>query len=171
MAVLALVGLLGFGLIAKGSGNLEVGEPVPDAELPRLDGSGTGTISEYRGRWVLVNFWASWCLPCRDETPALQRFHERHRDERFTVLGINQRDLSDDALAFLDEFDVTYPHLRDRDGDRAEPFGMTGLPESFLVDPEGGVALIRRGPVDDEYLNTFVLPLLRGELEASSAEQ
>jgi cytochrome c biogenesis protein CcmG/thiol:disulfide interchange protein DsbE len=161
MGVLALIGLLAFGLLSKGTDALAVGEPIPDAELPRLDGGGTGSIADHRGKWVLVNVWASWCDPCREESPALQRFHERHQDEGFTVLGIDSRDVTDDALEFVAEFDLTYPQLHDPEGDRPDELGMSGFPESFLVDPDGEVALIRPGPVTAEYLDEQVLPLIR----------
>jgi cytochrome c biogenesis protein CcmG, thiol:disulfide interchange protein DsbE len=162
LAVLAVVGLLGFGLLSKGGASVDVGDPVPDGPLPRLDGNGTGEIADYRGRWVLVNFWASWCDPCRTESPSLERFHRRHRADGFTVLGIDTRDLSGDGRAFVRRYGLTYPHLRDGDGERSRDFGTTGLPESFLVDPEGRLALLRRGPVDDEYLERYVAPLLEG---------
>jgi cytochrome c biogenesis protein CcmG, thiol:disulfide interchange protein DsbE len=163
MAALALIGLLVFGLATKESEGIAVGDPVSDTELPRLEGEGTGSIADYRGEWVLVNFWASWCVPCRAESPALQRFYDRHRDDGFVVLGIDTQDLSGDALEFVRELDLTYPQLRDPDADspRSEDeFGATGLPESYLVDPRGDLALIRRGPVDDTYLERFVEPLI-----------
>lgn len=165
LAALAVIALLGFGLVAKESEGLAVGERAPAAELPRLDGQGTGSIAEHRGEWVLVNFWASWCSPCRDESPELQRFYERYRDRGLVVLGIDTQDLTDDARAFVREFDLSYPQLRDPDADSPvseQEFGATGLPESYLVDPEGKLALIRRGPVDAEYLERFVEPLIRG---------
>jgi cytochrome c biogenesis protein CcmG, thiol:disulfide interchange protein DsbE len=160
MAVLAVVGLLGYGLLTKGESSLDLGEPVPDAELPRLEGDGTGEIADYRGDWVLVNLWASWCLPCREESPSLERFYERHRNDGVTVLGINVQDNSDDARSFAREYELGYPQLRSVGDERSEAFGSTGVPENFLVDPEGELALIRRGPVDDEYLRRFVLPLI-----------
>ena len=163
MAALALIGLLVFGLATKESEGIAVGDPAPDVELPRLEGEGTGSIADYRGEWVLVNFWASWCVPCRDESPALQRFYDRHRDNGFVVLGIDTQDLSGDALEFVRELDLTYPQLRDPDADSPlseDEFGATGLPESYLIDPRGELALIRRGPVDDTYLDRFVEPLL-----------
>jgi cytochrome c biogenesis protein CcmG/thiol:disulfide interchange protein DsbE len=162
MGVLAVIGLLGFGLLAKGETSLALGEPVPDKALPRLEGSGSGSISDYRGKWVLVNLWASWCPPCRDESPSLQRFYERNRSRNFIVLGIDQRDLSEDGRKFVRENGITYPQLRDGEGERADPLGMTGLPENFLVNPKGQLALIRRGPVDDRYLERYVAPKLEG---------
>lgn len=167
IAVLGLVGLLGFGLLSKGEASLALGEPAPDKELEALDGDGSGEIADYRGRWVLVNFWASWCDPCRDEAPALERFSRAYRD-RLTVLGINLDDNRDDALGFVEEFGLTYPQLRDGDGrERRDAYGMTGFPESFLIDPEGRIALIRRGPVDAEYLRSEVARIVDGGEEAS----
>jgi cytochrome c biogenesis protein CcmG, thiol:disulfide interchange protein DsbE len=160
IGVLALVGLLAFGLISEGEARPQVGEPLPDAELPVLDGPGTGSIADYRGQWVLVNVWASWCDPCKEESPALQRFYEQHRDGGFTVLGIDSRDVSDDAIEFVEEFNLTYPQLHDGAGERPDEFGMTGFPESFLVDPEGNVALVIPGPVDEQILDADIAPLI-----------
>ena len=162
MAVLAVIGLLGFGLLSKGEAAIAVGDPAPDKELASLDGGGTGRLADYRGGWVLVNFWASWCDPCRDEAPALEAFRRAHQGGDFTVLGINLDDTTDDALGFVREYGLTYPQLRDGDGrERRDAYGMTGFPESFLVNPEGEIALIRRGPVDAKYLEDEVLPAIR----------
>ena len=77
------------------------------------------------------------------------------------MLGINLDDTTGDALDFVDRYDLTYPQLREGDGgDRRDAYGMTGFPESFLIDPEGHVSLIRRGPVDEPYLQRNVLPLI-----------
>ncbi len=160
MAVLAVVGLLVFGLTSKGSSRLEVGEAVPTAQLPRLEGGGSESLADYRGRWVLVNFWASWCPPCRAETPALEEFQQRHGGPRFTVLGIDTQDLSDDAQAFAEKYGLSYPQLRDGKGDAADEYGTTGVPETFLIDPAGKVRLAVPGSVDEEYLRTEVEPLL-----------
>ncbi len=162
LGVLALIGLLGFGLLTKGESAVAVGEPIPDAELPTLDGAGSGSIADYRGDWVLVNVWASWCDPCKEESPALQRFHEQHQNDGFTVLGIDSRDVSDEGREFVDEYGLTYPQLHDGEGERPDELGMTGFPESFLVDREGNVALHVPGPVTAEYLETEVAPLIEG---------
>jgi cytochrome c biogenesis protein CcmG/thiol:disulfide interchange protein DsbE len=161
LAVLAVIGLLGFGLLSKGEATIAVGDPVPDRALPVLGGPGEGSIAEHRGRWVLVNLWASWCDPCREEAPELEEFARRHRD-RVVVLGINVQDNSDDALAFLRDYEVAYPQLRSVGDERSEAFGSTGVPENFLVDPRGRLALIWRGPVDRRFLDENVVPLVEG---------
>lgn len=162
MCVLAVLGLLAYGLLSKGSDALAIGDPAPDKELSALGGQGGGSLADYRGRWVLVNFWASWCEPCREEAPALQRLQRRlgARGD-FTVLGINLDDNSADASAFVERYGLTYPQLRDGDGrERREAYGMTGFPESFLIGPDGKVALIRRGPVDEAFLEEQVVPVV-----------
>jgi cytochrome c biogenesis protein CcmG/thiol:disulfide interchange protein DsbE len=160
LGVLAVVGLLGFGLLSKGKTSLALGDPVPDRSLPVLGGKGDGEIADYRGHWVLVNLWASWCDPCRSEAPVLDRFARRYRDHNVTVLGIDVQDNSDDALAFLREYGVAYPQLRSVGAERSEAFGSTGVPENFLVDPKGRLAFIRRGPVDEQILSEQVIPLI-----------
>ena len=162
LAVLALVGLLGYGLLSKGSTGVALGEAAPAGPLPRLEGKGSGSLADYRGRWVLVNFWASWCVPCRQEAPALEEFQREHGGPGFTVLGIDTRDLSGDGQKFARQYGLTYPQLRDGDGQRAHDFGTTGVPENFLVDPRGKLRLLNRGPVTAEYLRRYVAPLLPG---------
>jgi cytochrome c biogenesis protein CcmG, thiol:disulfide interchange protein DsbE len=158
--VLAVIGLLTFGLLSKGSSGVALGEVAPASPLPRLEGGGNASLADYRGRWVLVNFWASWCVPCRQEAPALESFQRRHGDSHFTVLGIDSRDLSGDGRAFVRRFGLSYPQLRDGDGSMAHDFGTTGVPENFLIDPRGRVRLLLRGPVSEEYLDGEVAPLL-----------
>jgi cytochrome c biogenesis protein CcmG/thiol:disulfide interchange protein DsbE len=161
-AVLAVVGLLAYGLVSKGSAGVSLGEPAPTAGLSRLEGDRSGSLADYRGRWVLVNFWASWCVPCRQEAPVLESFQRAHGGREFTVVGIDTRDLSGDGRSFVREFGLSYPQLRDGDGDAAHEFGTTGVPENFLLDPRGRVRLLLRGPVDDDYLRQEVAPLLPG---------
>jgi cytochrome c biogenesis protein CcmG, thiol:disulfide interchange protein DsbE len=161
LAVLAVLGLLTFGVLSKGSSGLAVGDAAPTGALPQLEGEGSGSLADYRGRWVLVNFWASWCIPCRQEAPALESFQRAHAGEDFTVLGIDTRDLSEDGRKFVREYGLTYPQLRDGDGKRSHDFGTSGVPESFLIDPRGKVRLIPpKGPVVEEYLRDYVAPML-----------
>jgi cytochrome c biogenesis protein CcmG/thiol:disulfide interchange protein DsbE len=162
LAVCAVIGLLAFGLLSKGETKIALGDPAPDRELPVLGGPGEGSIADYRGRWVLVNLWASWCGPCRQEAPELDRFAQHYRKRGASVLGINVQDNSDDALAFLRDNAVAYPQLRSVGDERSAAFGSTGVPENFLVDPRGRLALIWRGPVDQRFLEQEVVPIFEG---------
>lgn len=163
LAVLALVGLLVFGLVSKGGSRVTVGEQAPSTALPRLEGGGDGSLAQYKGRWVLVNFWASWCEPCKQEAPALEKFQRQHGGPKFTVLGVDTRDLSDDGREFVREYGLSYPQLRDGDGGAAHDYGTTGVPENFLVDPTGKVQWLLPGPVDEQYLEEQVEPFLPKE--------
>ncbi len=136
-------------------------EPAPDVELPRLDGGGAASLADYRGKVVVLNFWASWCGPCKEESPLLQRWHERLSKRGGLVLGVDVQDISDDARDFVDEFNLTYPMLRDGPGDLRDDFGIIGLPESFVIDRRGRIAAVVRGVVDDEFMRKQVAPLLR----------
>ena len=162
LAVLAVLGLLVYGLTSKGGANIEVGDPVPDKALPKLPGPGAGSIRVHRGEWVLVNLWASWCIPCRQEASVLEDFYRRERGHGTTVLGINVQDNRDDALAFMREHPAGYEQLRSVGDERSAAFGSTGVPENFLVDPRGRLAWIWRGPVDETLLRENVEPLIEG---------
>jgi cytochrome c biogenesis protein CcmG/thiol:disulfide interchange protein DsbE len=133
----------------------------PSLTLPSLDGGGDRSLDDFRGRVVVLNFWASWCAPCRDEAPLLQRWHKRIESQGGTVLGVDALDASDDARRFVRRFGITYPNLRDASGERLKPFGVSGYPETFVLDRRGRIAALIRGPVDEEFLNREVPPLLR----------
>ena len=163
LAVLAVIGLLGFGLLSKGTTKIAIGDPVPDKVLPALPGPGDGSIRDHRGKWVLVNLWASWCPPCREEAPVLERFYKDNRGNDTTVVGIDVQDNREDAAAFLREHPTGYPQLRSVGDERSKAFGSTGVPENFLVDPHGKLALIWRGVVDEQFLADRVEPIIAGE--------
>jgi cytochrome c biogenesis protein CcmG/thiol:disulfide interchange protein DsbE len=167
-AVVALVALLAYGLASnepdrKVEDALAAGdrEPAPGIDLPRLSGSGTATLADYRGRVVVLNFWASWCDPCRAESPLLQRWHRRLAKANATVLGIDVQDVDGDARDFVAEYGLTYPMLRDGPGDTRDEFGILGLPETFVIDRQGRIAAVKRGAVDEQFMRDHVLPLLR----------
>ncbi|MGH2822979.1 MAG: TlpA family protein disulfide reductase, partial [Thermoleophilaceae bacterium] len=166
--VLALVALLAYGLASNEPDRsvdeaLAAGEreAAPELELPRLSGDGVGSLDDYRGRVVVLNFWASWCEPCREESPLLQRWHERIVKRGATVLGVDVQDLTGDAQEFIDEYDLTYPMLRDGEGSTRENFSILGLPETFVIDRRGRIAAVRRGVVDETFMRERVAPLLR----------
>jgi cytochrome c biogenesis protein CcmG, thiol:disulfide interchange protein DsbE len=164
LAVLALLGLLAYGVLSEGGDSIAVGDQAPDKPLQVLGGDGEQTLADYRGQWVLLNFWASWCVPCRDEAPELEAFQKQHGGDSFTVLGVDLDDNTGDASEFVSKFGLTYPQLRDGDGrERRDAYGMTGFPENFLVDPQGNLALIHRGQVTQDFLDGQVAPLITGQ--------
>jgi cytochrome c biogenesis protein CcmG/thiol:disulfide interchange protein DsbE len=163
LAVLAVVGLLVYGLASKGSSGVGLGDAAPDGPLPQLEGGGESSLADHRGQWVLVNFWASWCGPCKEEAPALEKFQRQHGGAGFTVLGIDTRDLTSDGRKFARRYGLSYPQLRDGDGGAAHDYGTTGVPENFLIDPGGNVRWLLRGPVDEESLSSEVAPYLPKE--------
>ncbi|MCA9981274.1 MAG: TlpA family protein disulfide reductase, partial [Anaerolineales bacterium] len=113
------------------------GSQAPDFTLTTLAGD-TLTLSELRGTPVVLNFWASWCGPCRYETPYFQQIHETNGDE-VLILGINQREGAETVAAFGDEFSLTYPLLLDSDGQVSTAYRVFGLPTTVLVDANGVV--------------------------------
>lgn len=145
VGVVALLGLLAWGLVNKGGGGIAEGEPVPVADLPTLPAGEVRSLEDYRGQWVLLNVWASWCGPCREESPALEEFERANRGE-MAVVGIDTRDLTNDALEFLSRYGIGYDQLRDADGNYADDLKTTGVPESFLIDPDGNLVAQRKGP-------------------------
>jgi cytochrome c biogenesis protein CcmG/thiol:disulfide interchange protein DsbE len=148
--VVALLAVIGYQTVRKQqpesiTAGLARGQrpPAPPFELLRFDG-GTLALSSLRGKYVLVNFWASWCIPCRDEAPLLERAWREYRDRGLVVVGVNIQDLEPEARKFIAEFQVSYPNVRDRDGRVSRAYGTTGVPESFFIDREGRV--VRKFP-------------------------
>ena len=167
VGVAALIGLLVYGVRATGPGRtlddaIARGQrpAAPAIALPRLEGGATTLLGDYRGTVVVLNYWASWCTPCRQESPLLERWHKRISARGGTVLGIDSLDVTSDARAFVRAFGLTYPMLRDRDGETQRRLGIRGYPETLIVDRAGRIAALQRGPVDDAFLRRSVLPLL-----------
>lgn len=167
-AAAALVALLAYGVASQGTDStiddaLKKGQRVaaPTASLPQLGGSGKASLGDYRGKVVVLNFWASWCPPCIDELPLLERTQRRLASRNATVLGVNYKDIPEDAQKFVDRFDLTYPSVRDRDGEFAKDYGARAFPETFVIDRRGRIAALLRGPLDQDWLDETLPPLLR----------
>lgn len=127
------------------------GRAAPNFVLP-TPGGGQATLTDYRGKYVLVNFWASWCPPCRGETPDLQRFSESHPED-IIVLGVNVQESEADAQAFVDQFDVTYAILLDEDGEVTDTYRVGYPPISYLVGPNGEILRMYTGVLTPEMLD------------------
>ena len=111
----------------------------PNFTLPLLDGSGSLSMEDYRGKVVYVTFWASWCVPCRQEMPYLAQLRLRHEGEGFEVLAINVDDDVELAKAFVEEYDMPFPVLRDEGRTVSSKFKVPGYPTHFLVDRDGRI--------------------------------
>jgi cytochrome c biogenesis protein CcmG, thiol:disulfide interchange protein DsbE len=109
---------------------------------------------------VLVNVWASWCTPCRDELPLIEQAHKTLSARGGTVLGIDVKENSHAARKAVAKFGLSYPNLRDRDGDYVRQWGQTGYPETYVIDRKGKVAAVRRLPVTRQWLDRTLPPLL-----------
>jgi cytochrome c biogenesis protein CcmG/thiol:disulfide interchange protein DsbE len=144
VVVLVLAGVLGWRVASSGggvAGELDHGKrvPAPPLTLRRLDTPGTLSLASLRGKVVAINFWASWCGPCRDEAPLLQRAWTENRAKGLVVLGVDANDYSGDARRFVRRHGLTYPILHDAHGSTLGHWGVPGLPTTFVVDRGGRV--------------------------------
>ncbi len=141
---------------------LSVDEPLPDFSLPALLGSGELSNQHLLGRVVYLDFWASWCGPCRKSMPALDELYRELGDRGFAVVAINLDENEGEARKFLMRFPVSYPVLKD-DGRSFARFGLTGLPQGYLLDRQGRVTAVHKGfqQGDEKLLKKQVVRLLK----------
>jgi cytochrome c biogenesis protein CcmG/thiol:disulfide interchange protein DsbE len=164
-AVAALIALLVYGLKGGSSGSLGAlstpKRPAPDFSLTLFDTSGGGSFSnaDLAGQPAVVNFWASWCPPCKEEAPHLEQVWQEYKDRGIVFLGIDVQDNDDDAKAFIGKYGITYPNGPDK-ADIALNFGMLAVPETFFIDREGQIVGKFAGAINSEQLRTFVEELL-----------
>ncbi|CAN5295067.1 TlpA disulfide reductase family protein [soil metagenome] len=137
-----------------------VGRHAPGFALRTLDGSSTVRLSDLRGQVVIVNFWASWCDPCREEHPALRAAWDRYRDRGVVIVGIVYDDSADNAEDFIRELGGDWPALDDPNSAAALAYGVYGIPETFFIGPDGRVAYRRVGPVSYALLSQQITRLL-----------
>ena len=160
LMLVGLLGLVGLRLMRAQAGRVTSG-PAPDFNLNLFSG-GTFRLSDQRGKVVLVDFWASWCIPCRDEAPLLESVWHVYRDQHVVFVGVAYADTDNDSRAFLKEFGITYPNGPDLGTRISQAYGITGVPEKYFIDKCGHVRHVVIGPVSE--------PELRGSIEGLLAE-
>lgn len=153
-------GVIGVQLIASGVTQPTSG-PAPDFELTTFEGD-TFRLSDFRGQVVVVNFWASWCGPCRDEAPVLQDLWERYREQGVVLVGVDYADVEANARAFIAEFGITYPNGPDTGTRISEHYRIQGVPETFVIDQAGNVVRLIIAPAQPGQLDTTIDRLLAG---------
>ena len=118
--------------------------PSEDFSLPLLDGS-EGSLSDFRGKFVFLNFWATWCPPCREEMPSMQALYETLGNDEFEILAVNVLESRDQAASFIEEEGFTYPVMLDRDGRTMLRYGVRSYPTTYFIDQDGFVIGVRPG--------------------------
>lgn len=160
--VLLPVALLAHGLTAnpRAIPSPLVGRTAPDFALPRLD-AGEVRLADLRGRVVVVNFWASWCVPCREEAAALERAWQGYRDAGVVMIGINIQDGEAAARLFVAQTRPTYANVVDAGGATSIAYGIYGVPETFIIDRDGRISARQVGAVTDMMLAQRLEALVR----------
>jgi cytochrome c biogenesis protein CcmG/thiol:disulfide interchange protein DsbE len=159
--LIAVIIMVGVALAAQGGGRPTSG-PAPAFSVQTYDG-GTFDLASQRGQIVVLNFWASWCAPCRYEAPALQAIYDAYHDQGVTMIGVTYLDEDQDALAFMDEFGLTYPSGEDVQLRITRDYGVRQVPETFVIDRDGQIAAYKFGPISDRELRQMLDQALAAE--------
>jgi cytochrome c biogenesis protein CcmG/thiol:disulfide interchange protein DsbE len=165
VAVLFIIGILAWGLINTNAARPEVGQTAPDFDVEFFDGyewesKPVSSLAEMRGRPVVLNFWASWCVECRYETDVLEATWQKYRDQGVVFLGVAYADVEPNSIAYMEEFGVTFPHAPDLGTDISQDYEITGVPETFFIDKNGVIRHVQIGAVNQQMLDTLILDML-----------
>ncbi|MBW1697596.1 MAG: TlpA family protein disulfide reductase [Deltaproteobacteria bacterium] len=165
LVFVTFLGLLAWGLFKKQpitglSGVTMVNRPAPDFTLKTFDGQ-TISMRIMRGKPVVLNFWASWCPPCRIEAPLLEKAWRYYKKQGVAFIGVDLQDREEDALRFIREFDITYPNAPDPTGEVSISYGVSGLPVTFFVSKEGQILRRWVGALEKEVLIRFIKEIMQ----------
>ena len=172
--VLAFFALMAFGLANRSpatgrSGETRVGKPAPQFSMPLL-GGGEFRSQDHRGSPMIINFWASWCPPCRQESPGFERVWQRYREQGIQLVGVDIQDTEEDALGYVREFGLSFPNGRDIDGKITVEYGVIGLPVTFFISADGVVEGRWVGALPEERLEGWAEALMSGSTPDGETE-
>lgn len=169
--ILVILAVLGWGLLRV---NAERPDDVaPDFEVQffngyEWEGNSVANLSDFKGRPVVLNFWASWCAECRIEADLLEDTWRAYKDDGVVFLGVAYVDVEPKSIAYLEEYDVTYPNAPDLRSSVSSKYEITGVPETFFIDREGKISHIQIGPVSESMLTGLIDQMLASEVPVSS---
>ena len=174
LLIAGILSLLAFGLLNKESvtgrsGIARLQKPAPEFTLTLFDG-GQLTLSQYQGQPMVINFWASWCPPCRQEAPLLERTWRSYKQDGVLFVGVDMQDTEAEGMAYLQEYDITYPNGLDRDGKISVEYGVIGLPVTFFVNSDGIVERRWVGAIKESRLLTWVDEMVAGIAPSGESE-
>lgn len=156
----------GTAIVAQQSGTSstpEVGQQAPNFTLADLEGNEV-SLADFEGRPVIINFWATWCGPCRIEMPELQETYEERQEEGLAILAVNMEETPEMVRRFFyDDLRLTFTPLLDRDGDVTDLYGVFNLPTTYFVNPEGTIAAVHRGPLTGSQIDSYLQETTAGE--------
>ncbi len=164
---IAFVAILGFGM--KRAAVDRPDDTAPDFEMQFFNGyewqdAPTAKLSDFKGQPVVLNFWASWCVECKIEADLLEQTWQKYRDDGVVFLGVAYVDVEPKSLAYLEEFNITYPNAPDLRSSISSKYDITGVPETFFIDKEGKVVHIQLGPVNETMLTGLIDQMLEVEV-------
>lgn len=163
--VIALLAVLGWGLLNATATRPEAGASAPDFQMQFFDGyewqnMPAGGLEDMRGNVVVLNFWASWCVECHLEAELLENAWRQYKDQGVVFVGVAYVDADAKSLAYMQDYDITYPNGPDRASTISDDYRITGVPETFFIDQEGTISRVVIGPVSANVLHGEIAQLL-----------
>jgi peroxiredoxin len=137
----------------------KVGDEAPDFKLKKLNGEEV-QLSQLRGKAVMINFWGTWCEPCRTEMPAMQKAYEKYKDKGFEILAVNVAETEIAVSNFVEDYKLTFPILMDSQKETVRQYKISPLPSSIFVDPQGKITQFIESPLEVSHLELYINPIL-----------
>lgn len=165
VGVISLLSLLGWALLNVSATRPEAGEAAPALDVEFFngydwEGRTTADLEDMRGKVVVLNFWASWCVECRLEADLIEDTWRKYKDQDVVFLGVAYADVEPNSIAYLDEFSITYPNAPDLGTDISDDYEITGVPETFFIDKEGTIQHVQIGPLNQQVMDGVIQRLL-----------